>query len=463
MALTGTDRGQGSTNAAGQSSLAVVPASNCTAGALVVLCVAYDNSGSAGADPFSAISDTRGNVWTTRANQLNDPGAASAGVALRIFTTKQTAGALTTGDTITVSFGGSTTVARAWTLMEITAAAGSNARFQSGGSGGTTGSSGTPSLGSIAPALGNLLVCCMGAEGNSAITGDSDTTNGSWSTQQTSGIGTTTGGMEITSQRKVISGFPISTQTYNVAMTSADWAIAYIIVEEVAGITVTPPTTSLVITTFAPVVSVAAPPVVVTPPTASLAITSFAPTVLTPRVVTPPTRSVVITTFAPTVLTPRVVTPPTYGLKITTFAPDVTVSTGGGGVVVTPPAASLTLTTFAPTVSTPRVVTPGTASLVITSFAPTVSVGGPVVVTPDAASLTITTFAPVVTISVSGYFCGTVTVISLYTGAVARSHLYTGSVAISEAYSAAVTRSKLYTGTITQTPLYTGSITREDC
>src|ERR1051326_8772503 len=112
MALSGTDRGQNSTNTAGQTSLALSPASNFNAGKMAVLCVAYDNAGSGGSDPFSSISDTKGNTWTPRQNVLNDPGAASAGQCLRIFTTMQDVGTLTTGDTITVSFGSTTVAAR---------------------------------------------------------------------------------------------------------------------------------------------------------------------------------------------------------------------------------------------------------------------------------------------------------------------------------------------------------------
>jgi hypothetical protein len=68
---------------------------------MAVLCLAYDNSGASGADPYNSISDSLGNTWTSRQAALYDPGAASAGVALRIFTTNQSAGTLTTGSTVT--------------------------------------------------------------------------------------------------------------------------------------------------------------------------------------------------------------------------------------------------------------------------------------------------------------------------------------------------------------------------
>jgi hypothetical protein len=273
MALSGTDRGSGSTNTGSQSTLVVTPASNLAAGSLAVLCVAYDNSGTLGADPFASISDNSGagNTWTSRQAPLNDPGAANAGQVLRIFTCRLKA-ALTTSHSITVDFGGIVTVARSWTLMEVTAAAGKGAVYQTGGN--TTGSSTGPTITSGSITSGDMIIGAMGAEGNAAITGDSDTSNGSWSAQQTSGVGTTTGGSEISSQRKVVTG--TAAQTYNLTITTADWCIAWIQLREVSDTTVTPGVATLATTSFAPT---ARTPVTVTPGTKALATSSFAPSV----------------------------------------------------------------------------------------------------------------------------------------------------------------------------------------
>src|SRR5262245_5932969 len=117
MALTGTDRGTGTHNTAA-TSFTVTPASNLTAGALAVLCIAADNAHSSGTNFTTwSVTDTKGNTWTLRQDALNDPGAASAGIEGGIFTTAQNGGALTTGDTITVSFGSDTPTAKTWTLM----------------------------------------------------------------------------------------------------------------------------------------------------------------------------------------------------------------------------------------------------------------------------------------------------------------------------------------------------------
>jgi len=153
---------------------------------------------------------------------------------------------------------------------------------------------------------------------------------------------------------------------------------------------VTPGVVALALTTFAPTVGIG---VVVTPTTAVLTLTSFNPTVQTPVVVTLGVLALTLTTFAPTVTAGGnvVVTPTTLALTLTTFAPTVTVS---GDVVVTPTTLALTLTTFAPTVLTPRLVTPGVLSLTLTMFAPTVQIG--IIVTPGTLALVLTLFAPTV-------------------------------------------------------------------
>lgn len=211
MALTGTDRGSNATNTGGQSTLAVTPASNFAARSWAVLVVAYDNSGTNGADPFSAISDTKGNTWTSRINALNDPGAASAGIVLRFFTTDQSGGLLTTGDTITVSFGGTTTVARAWALHEVAPGANGQVSYVTGAS--STSTTGTPTITTGSITSGDMVIGGIGREGNESPTGDSDTTRGSWSTLLGGRVGTTTSGAQVVTQRKVVTG--TGTQTYN--------------------------------------------------------------------------------------------------------------------------------------------------------------------------------------------------------------------------------------------------------
>ena len=104
--------------------------------------------------------------------------------------------------------------------------------------------------------------------------------------------------------------------------------------------------------------------------------------------VTPPTASLALATFAPQLRLNVVAN--VASLTLTTFAPSVTV-----GVRVVPATLALTISAFAPTVAAPRLVTPSTAALTTSAFAPTVST--PRLLTPITAALTLTGFAPTVT------------------------------------------------------------------
>jgi hypothetical protein len=217
MALVGANIGTGG-NVTAATTIAIVPPSNFTAGSLAVLALAYDNSGASGADPYSSITDNAGNTWLSRASGLNDPGAASAGSTIRIFTT--TVGTLGTGNTITVTFGTSTT-AKSWTLTQFTSnVTDFTADYLSAG---------TQASGSS----GNAIFGAMANEGNATVTADSDTTNGSWSTQQTVANGTGTGGMQVASQYKIVNA--TGNQTYNLTLSATgDWVINTIQITEVA-------------------------------------------------------------------------------------------------------------------------------------------------------------------------------------------------------------------------------------
>jgi len=226
MALSGTNRGTNANLTAG-TTVNILAGANFTSGSLAVLALAYDNSVTGGADPYSSITDNAGNTWTSRLNVLNDPGAANAGSTLRIFTT--TVGTLSSTSVVTVTFSTSTT-AKAWTFTEFTSNTGV-ASYSSGNS--ATGSSTTPTINSSSIDVNTVIFGAMANEGNSAITADSDTTNGNWSTQQTSSIGNATGAMQIASQYKIVNA--TGTQTYNPTLAnSGDWCIGWINIIETA-------------------------------------------------------------------------------------------------------------------------------------------------------------------------------------------------------------------------------------
>lgn len=235
MALTGTDRGTGK-HQTSASSFTLNPGSNFTAGALAVLCIAADNSSTGGStNNISSVTDSLGNLWRARQRPIFDNGSASAGVQGGIFTTDQSAGTLQTGTTVTVSFGAAT-VAKTWTLMEVTAAAGSQALV-------LTGANATGQTSSLAPTVttgtievGDMVIAMVAMEAGTTqtLTSDADTTNGTWSAAQYNEIGSSSSGSAIGSQRKVQTT-TASTQTFNPTLgLPCDLICSWISVREIA-------------------------------------------------------------------------------------------------------------------------------------------------------------------------------------------------------------------------------------
>jgi hypothetical protein len=421
MQMTGTNRGTNATNTSGQNTLVITPGSNCTAGALLVLVIAYDNSGTGGVDPYSAISDSVGNTWTSRLNVLKNGGAANSGCVLRIFTCPQNVAALTTSNTITVSFGGITTVARAWTLQEFTSSNGTPTYVSGSGATFTTS---TPTITTSSVGTGNAVICGLSVENGTAITitADSDSTNGVWSTQQTSKIGIGNAGINVASQFKVISG--TGTQTYNPTINAGtNLCIGWISIIEPSNLTITVPLTTLALTEYAPQVNTTiipskidlttnlfAPQVkyntIVTPPKTDLTLTTFAPTVVSgggPITIDVPKTDLIITKYAPTLNSNLIIPkksvilteyPPTLNsttiipsssLSTTEYAPTIIYNT-----IITPPQADLTLNRYAPTLNS--MIPVPKANLFTNTFAPTVEADKTVII--PVQSLTLTTFNP---------------------------------------------------------------------
>jgi hypothetical protein len=352
---------------------------------MAVLFIAYDNTGTNGADPYSSISDTGGNTWTSRQNVLNDPGAANAGVAGRIFTSLLTA-QLTTGSTITVNFGAFSVPAKAWALRQVSGSVGVPTFKTAGAAGGQIPASATvPQMTTGSITNGSLLMAAWFREGNAAPSAsDTDTTNGTWGSLWGTGQGSAATGIEVRAQSKPVTA--TATQSYDHTYAAGrDTVGGWIEIEEVvSNIVVTPTTAALVLSTFAPVLKQT-----VTPDVAALVLTTFAPSanVGSPPVV-PGTASLVLTTFAPVLK--QVVTPGAAALVLTPFAPVLK-------QVVTPGAAALALTPFAPVLK--QVVTPTTKAVLLVTFAPTVTVSLRVV--PTTASLALTAFAPVLKLQVT--------------------------------------------------------------
>lgn len=228
-AITTADRGTGG-NTTGATSVTVTPGSNLAAGSMGVIVVAADNAGAAGnaANCNASMTDSVGNAWTRQLDVWFDNGAASAGAELCMYTAPLTT-AFTTANNVVVGFGNSVT-AKSWTLTEVIPTSGFIPLFVTG-AGGTGATSGTPTVTTSSINSGDVVIGGGAAESANTWTGDADTTNGSWSTQQATGNGTGTTGMSVTSQAKVVTA--TATQTYNPTLTSVDQIIGWIQITEV--------------------------------------------------------------------------------------------------------------------------------------------------------------------------------------------------------------------------------------
>ena len=257
MALTGFDRGTGAPAVSGATSFTLAPASNCTAGALVILVVACDNAHQSGTafTTFTCTDNVGGTVtWTRRQSPLYDPGAASAGIAGAIFERPVSAGQLLTTSTVTVSFGSDSVAAKAWTIMEVTGSVGTPTYL----TGNTVaahayapddGSHNTATMtttGNVAVEIGDMIIGAVHAENTTSSAdpwvGDADTTNGSWSTMQHNGVGAALTGVSVGSQRKIVTA--TGNQVFNptASVGTPDCVLSYVIIHEAVSLTDGPAT-----------------------------------------------------------------------------------------------------------------------------------------------------------------------------------------------------------------------------
>jgi len=234
MALTFTARGTGSNTTSSTScALTLTTGVTFTQGHWIVITVGYDNSGSSGADPYSSIATSITDTWTSRINQLNDPAAANAGNVLRIFTAGPLAANRTVanGGTLgTITFGTASLV-EVWTIWEVEGTTGPVSYVTGGNTSGASGTSPTQTTASIAQSHG--LIAAINSQYGTAqtYTDDTDTTNGSWSSSQKLGAGTTGAGQSILAQSKVVNA--AGTQIFNSTLgTAASWTEGYVVFKE---------------------------------------------------------------------------------------------------------------------------------------------------------------------------------------------------------------------------------------
>lgn len=214
MALTVSEFATGSTTTSATS----ITISSLTAavGDMLVVAVSSDNSVFPGSTPIgsSAVSDSASNTYTSRVNQTNDPGNANEGVSLRVFTGTLT-NALSNGSiTVTLTASTSNVDILVW---RIQCDAGETISYVTATGGTATGTSVSRTIGSLEP--GSVAFGFAATETGGTFTGDSDTLEGSWSSEYQSIASNT----PVFSQYKIVDG--TSTQTWTASwVNSADSA-----------------------------------------------------------------------------------------------------------------------------------------------------------------------------------------------------------------------------------------------
>lgn len=193
-------------------------------GDLVVVRVAADNLNAT--TPTFTCADSGSNSYTThRQGAVN--ATAAAGVAGAIMCSLAT-NAVAAGGTITVTCSGAVAARAAYatSFIGVTNTTRSTPVGSSGAStAATSGASGTVNAGDL----------CLGfsaVESRGAVTGDSDTTNGSWSTVTTivnNATGTDATRVEISGQYKIATAS--GAQTLDHTVTSTDWVAGLVVLQ----------------------------------------------------------------------------------------------------------------------------------------------------------------------------------------------------------------------------------------
>ncbi len=198
--MTVTSKGTANYNSTGL--INIIPSSNCATGGTLTLCISYNNSLIDGSDPFDSIDDSHGNTWTLRVSQIQSPnGLGGDGVVMRMYTTNQDMSPLTTGDSIDVRFLEDIVVACSF-LLQITS---DNSITYTDANSASFPGEYFPTISSISLTTNDIIIGCAAGNNNSNKYGDSDTTNGSWSSNYTDQVSVGISN-QLISQYKIISG-----------------------------------------------------------------------------------------------------------------------------------------------------------------------------------------------------------------------------------------------------------------
>lgn len=231
IALVNNNRGTTTTATAGFDEPIDLPAgASITVGNTLVLVAAFDNVTIGGAGPNMYVTasaavttqtfDVRGNLWRRVSRQLYDPGIASEGCIVEVWMCNVQF-PYSNGDDIFVQW--SDNMANAvLRISEFSGIRRITTSIVTPTTGTGTGTAATAPA--ISPGVtGRLVIGAMATEGSAVITGDADTTDGSWVTLVNNTIGAGATGMTGFAQYKIVTG--TSAQNWSVTWTgSQDWA-----------------------------------------------------------------------------------------------------------------------------------------------------------------------------------------------------------------------------------------------
>jgi len=198
-------------------------------GDMLVVVAASANAGLNGAASQTGVVDSDGvNVYTQRAIINYDPGAASAGATLGIYTCNVTA-ALSL-DTITVNHSGNTPE-KAVQVYKVAPGASEVVSFIAADTTGITGNATAHAAALVSVTIGDIIFGGAAIETDDAVTGDTDTDSGSWSAVVTrlADNGADAATMSSASQYKTVTATANQTWTCTTA-SGRDSARTYIIV-----------------------------------------------------------------------------------------------------------------------------------------------------------------------------------------------------------------------------------------
>lgn len=212
MAITVAARGSGGTSTDG-TSIAFSPASNFASNSFAVLLIGESRLST---PPEPSITDTDGNSWIKRLDVYDATG--DIGIIIATCSSQS----LTTADTITIDWG-STMSVMIYHLYEVASDI-STISFVDTNSA-SSNSNGTITTSSMVS--GEVVFGLIGRKSIIEATPDSDTLNGSWSSQVA--VQASDGNLAFSSQYKVVTGN--GAQTYNIT-TGVRNTIAYLHLNE---------------------------------------------------------------------------------------------------------------------------------------------------------------------------------------------------------------------------------------